>query len=180
MRTAIRSFICMFGLIASSQHSGAEGRVPRSGHCGPVAKALAPLLPTLRAGTQVPLRLPTAIPFADRDNPVYASVMYLGKSAYDIELSWAPDCAGANSCRFVQLHGVEGRLESKQNRTSAVVLRRGVLARFSPATCGGAGCTDATLSWTEGKFSYSVDMKGSDEKYLLQMARSICRDEAGP
>jgi len=180
MRAASWLFTCVLVAILPSQHSGAQGPIPRSRHCGSVAEVLIPILPALRAGTELPLRLPSTIPFADRDNPVYASITYLSRSSYDIELSTEPDCAGANSCRVAQLHGVEGRRQSQQKATSTVILRRGVVAGFLPSKCGGAGCTDATLSWSEGKYSYSIDMKAASKKDLLQMARSICHDEVGP
>jgi len=137
-----------------------------------VAKALRPILAKLSSGTAVPLRLPSYIPFSsDPKNPVYSSLSYLSESSYEVELSWSQDCSGGNSCHLGTIRGSKGS-DEQQSGGSLVWLRPGLKGHFTPAVCGGAGCTDSTISWSEGGFVYSMSIKAGKETYLAKMARS--------
>jgi hypothetical protein len=157
--------LCVLTIAGKSQGTS-------SVNLGPAAP-LIPVLQRLREETKVPLRLPSFIPFSDDlDTPLYSSISYMNDTSYDIELSWSQDCSGGNSCHFGSIHGSK---ESQKNRKIIqfnVDLKPGLKGYFSPATCGGTGCTDAVLAWMENGYNYSVTMKAGKKEEMVRMAKS--------
>jgi hypothetical protein len=125
----------------------------------------------LTAQTSVPLRLPTFIPpYADDENPLYAILDSVSSHEYRIQIAWAKDCQGGNSCHLGEIVGSTELLPSDEPR-SIVELGFGVRGYFVNFTCG-AHCDDAAIYWSEGGFHYSVAMKAEKKQVLVRMVRS--------
>ena len=127
----------------------------------------------LMGKTKVPLRLPSYIPFAgDPANPLYAILKSADSDGYEIELSWLPECSGGNYCHFGTILGSSAPLaEEKGRKEKFVRLRGGIRGIFVSFTCG-ANCDDSTVTWSEGKFRYSMSIKGGKESDLIDMVNS--------
>lgn len=125
---------------------------------------------TLPTQTKIPVRLPRFIPFSDKDDPIYVSVDSVSQSEYSIQLAWAKDCEGGNSCHLGEITG-SASPERPEGRVSSVSLAPGTAAQFRESTCG-AHCDDSVIYWTEGGYYYSIAIKAGKKAILLQMARS--------
>lgn len=129
-----------------------------------------PLLARLKAGTEIPIRLPQEIPDGG-ESPLYASLNEISPDHYSIELAFVPDCYGATACRFGEVSG-----EKKTPRTPApsgqkLTLTGGITGYFTPAVCG-ANCSDATLMWEQDGIRYTIALKAGRRESLQRMAES--------
>jgi hypothetical protein len=125
------------GVVAYPQAPHTKGQASRGRPCQ-AAKVFTPILPSL-SGTDVPLRLPSSISFGDDANPLFSHLYWIDKSAYDIELTFDPDCNGVRACHFGDVRGVKGHQQPAPKGSSKVLLRHGIVANFTPSECGGTG-----------------------------------------
>jgi hypothetical protein len=124
--------------------------------------------------TQVPLHLPTFIPFSgDSRNPVFAILDSTDSRSYEIQLAWSGDCTGGNWCHLGSIQGSTNPI-SAEGRRIPVSLRGGVRGYFVKSRCY-AFCTEAMILWSQDGAHYAVGIKAGDEKVLLKMANSAIK-----
>jgi|SRR5215472_8697691 len=172
-----RTSWCLCVFIASAALSSPAQTLRSEQTSQKLAKPLVPLLKTLRETTKIPLRLPSFIPYSDDpSSQVYSSIIFVNGTSYAIDLSFTPDCTGGNSCHLGSIRSAEGTAMWSEHG-SPVHLVNGLTSYFTPASCGGAGCTDAELFWTQDGFSYSVSLKAGSRSELIRMAQSMIRSK---
>jgi len=151
---------------------------PRGGNSVlPVAKnpkpnpIFRPIFPALKYYTKVPILLPTYIPESEKPNQVFA---ILGKSTpaqYEIMLASTENCRGDNACRLGSISGKEDISKSISTDAKAIDLNATTTAYFKPAKCTDV-CSDATLTWYQGKYLYTFAIKDGSQDTLIKIASS--------
>lgn len=122
-----------------------------------------PVLGALRH-SDVPVLLPAAVPRSANET-LYVTAE-AGRSRYDVEVAFAPNCNSATACHLADIIG-ERTAAPAEGRP--VPLRDGTPARFVASACG-ASCDDATLTWRRGAFRYTVAVKAAPLAELLDWA----------
>ena len=136
-RFARRMVVALFAVIASNL--GTEAVAAQSAET-----VFAPVLPKLKAITQVPVYLPVRLP-AENGN-WFADILNATPTSYLVEFSLMPNCNGTSACSFGDVSGSALNdkdfppLSGKKMR-----LADGEAAYFNAAICGGAGYTDSVL-----------------------------------
>lgn len=154
--------------LPTATHKPAPTATTASAGKGQVLTVFQPILAAVKRQTDLPLLLPTFIPVSKDDPKLYAS-SEKGEDGYYIELSFAPDCEGADVCH---LGGVEGHAATTNSPSGKKVkLVQGVTGYFVDASCG-ANCSDSTLSWRQNSVTYTVSIKAGKEGDLVKMANS--------
>jgi hypothetical protein len=138
------------------------------------------LLPGLLTGTVTDVKQQTPLPillpnnfYSDFDE-LYA---YGGgdKRSYDIGVSAAPDCGGANACFAASFGAAKG---GKPFGRGKVTLTKGRHGRYQPLGCG-ASCSPPSISWKERGVTYTIQAKvvgkQSDRALLVKMANEAIR-----
>src|SRR4051794_11829759 len=140
-----------------------------------VLRAFAAQLPKVKRTTTVPVLLPPTLPLLG-NYKVYASG-FATRSMFDLELSGAPNCRGANACFVAMFQGQRGgKLPGRANAR----LAGGDPAFFHPVTCGGS-CAPNSLWFTHGGVLYSwqsKDLRAPEKTVFLRMANQAIA--AGP
>jgi hypothetical protein len=122
--------------------------------------------------TNVPLRLPSYIPFADDPKePVYAIVESADLDNYEIQIAFTNDCNGGNSCHYGTVRGSRSTLVENDGARIPVSLNNGIKGYFVDFTCG-AHCDDAAIGWTEGGYHYSISLKAEKKQEMIEVANS--------
>ena len=133
-----------------------------------------PQLAKVKKATRVPVLLPPTIPLLG-NYKVYGSG-FATRNQYDLELSGAPDCNGANACFIAMFAGQRGgKLPFRQNAT----LANGDPAAFKPISCGGS-CAPSSFWFIHKGYLYSWQAKdiGAPKGTLTRMANQALA--AGP
>lgn len=128
------------------------------------------IFPALQYQTEVPIVLPGYIPGGDSTSPLYAILESATASGYQILLAFTEDCNGGTACR---LGSVSGQVADGTTPLEGqpVTLNDGITGYFVEATCG-ANCSDATLTWEQNGYRYTVGIKAGNEADLVEMANS--------
>jgi len=113
------------------------------------------LLPKVRAKTTVAILLPSSMKLDfDRGQRLYRATD-AHRTGYELELSAAPRCGGANVCFAASYSAARGRrLGFRPN----VTLARGVAGHFQPLSCG-ASCAPPSIAWILGGVRYEIQAK---------------------
>lgn len=128
-----------------------------------------PIFPALKAQTEVPIFLPGDIPGIEPSEPLYAILESATASSYQILLAYTEDCNGGSACR---LGGVLGTAAADTPLNGKpVALQNGITGYFVESTCG-ANCSDATLTWEQTGYRYTVGIKAGNEAELVEIANS--------
>jgi hypothetical protein len=135
-----------------------------------------PIFPALKAQTQVPVFLPGDIPGVEQSESLYAILESATASSYQILLAFTENCNGGNACRLGSISGQRGT-EPSSLEGQSVALRDSITGYFVEATCG-ANCSDATLTWEQDGYRYTVGIKAGDEADLVEMANSAIANGA--
>jgi hypothetical protein len=133
-----------------------------------------PQLAKLKKSTRVPVLLPPSIRLLG-NYKVYGSG-FGARNQYNLELSGAPDCHGANACFVAMFAGQRGgTLPYRQNTT----LANGDPAAFKPVTCGGS-CSPNSFWFIHKGYLYSWQAKdiAAPRAALTRMANQALA--AGP
>lgn len=130
------------------------------------------ILPTLEKQTQVPLVLPTDIPYQRQlsDPPLSATVRSVTPDAYEIVLGTRPDCDNLN-CRFGSIMGQKLQESEFRQPGQPVTLAGGLKGYFVEATCT-VSCTDSTVSWLRNGYLYSLSIKAAPQSMVVDFANS--------
>jgi hypothetical protein len=126
---------------------------------------------TLSSTTQIPLRLPSFIPFAgDANHPVFSILEEKESKSYAVQLAWAKECTGGNWCHLGSIRGSAAPMVVEGKRIP-IHLHKSIRGFFVPARCF-AYCTEATIIWSEGGNYYAVGIKAAGEKTVMKMANA--------
>ena len=131
-------------------------------------------LAEVKKTTRVPILLPPSLTLLG-NYKVYGSG-FGTRNQFNLELSGAPDCHGANACFVAMFAGQRGgRLPFRQNAT----LANGDSAAFKPITCGGS-CSPNSFWFIHSGYLYSWQAKdiGAPKATLTRMANQALL--AGP
>jgi hypothetical protein len=137
------------------------------------------ILPTLKAQTKVPIMLPTYIPEIDRISPLYANIITATDTEYGIILGIDPECNGANWCNRGSIFASAEEPKDEGSEDSAsegklVLLNNGINAYFFDAECG-ANCDEATITWKQNNYYYTVGNQAGDLETLVKIANSMIK-----
>lgn len=135
-----------------------------------------PIFPALKAQTQVPVFLVGDIPNVEQSEPLYAILASATASGYQILLAFTENCNGGNACRLGSISG-QAEAETPSLEGQPVALRDGITGYFVEATCG-ANCSDATLTWEQEGYRYTIGIKAGNEADLVAMANSAIANGA--
>jgi hypothetical protein len=144
-----------------------------------VAREFRPHLSKLRrAGVAV--LLPDDLPASLREDRLFVEG-FTSESGYDLTLTLAPDCGGANACTVGSFSAEQGGELVEQ--FERVELAGGLRGAYKPLTCG-ASCSPAMIEWVADGVLYTIQLKlnaGGDagvKRELIALANSAIN--AGP
>ena len=141
-----------------------------------VARTFAPQLAKVKRTTKVPVLLPPSLPLLG-NYKVFPSLYAVSRNAFQLELSGAPNCYGANACFIAMFRGERGgRLPGRANARLAT----GDPAFFHPVSCGGS-CAPNSFWFTHKGYLYSwqaKDLRSPEKTALTRMANQAIA--AGP
>ena len=129
------------------------------------------ILPSLKAKTKVPLRLPAYLAAENETHPLYAIIEAVSPSEYEIQLAFTQDCSGGNTCHYGTVSGRTKRVKESSPRGQRVSLANGLSGYFVEATCG-AVCSESTLTWDQDGYRYAVGLKAEKVETLRKVADS--------
>jgi hypothetical protein len=125
----------------------------------------------LEATMNIPLRLPTFVPFSgDPEHPVFAIPQTVSSENYEIQLAWSADCNGGNWCHLGSIEG-SSKPFSIDGHRSSVSLHKGIKGSFVASTCD-AYCSEARIYWSQDDHYYEVGIKAGHKAPLVKMANS--------
>lgn len=149
---------------------------PNSGRVGPgtLTPAFARVLDTVRATTRVPLRLPRVGWGDGYDDSTRITVSESVPNRYELILgnTLDEDCDGGTWCRIGTVTGERLRRPNPLPAGQPLTGPDGYRAVFTSATCG-ANCSDATVTWDEGAYRYTVGLKAGRLARVERMAASV-------
>ncbi len=138
-------------------------------------KLFARVLPGVKAHTTVPVLLPDTFTYGSKESKLYTSGGG-SKNAWDLEITGAPNCGGANACFLTSFEGKRGgKLPGKAN----VKLAGGDPAYYLKFSCG-ASCSPDSFWFTHGGMLYSwqsKDLPNAKAKFTAAANSAIA---AGP
>ncbi len=139
--------------------------------------ALKTALPSVKRHTSVAIYLPATLPTAGSDPKLYAGGSATAKT-WNLELSGAPNCGGADACFIAGFSATRGgKLPAGVTKLK---LSNGDPARFHPITCG-ASCAPATLWFTHSGVLYTWQLKDAPKNAQATMAAAAASAiAAGP
>jgi hypothetical protein len=129
------------------------------------------MFPALKSATQIPVLLPGYVPEADQPDRIFAILETADASTYQILLAFTEDCQGGTACRLGAVTGAVATPKAAVVAGKAVELNNGIMGDFVEAKCG-ANCSDATLTWDQDGYRYTMAIKAGREATLVQMANS--------
>ncbi len=155
-----------FGRVSVAQRTGDSKNVV----------AYASVREKLTKETQVPLHLPTFVPFSDDSSyPVFAILDSTDSRSYKIQLAWSGDCKGGNWCHLGSIQGSISPISAEGRRIPVSFKRRGswlfrqvallrLLHRsYDPVEPGWSPLCNWDQSWRredpskDGQFRHKVD-----------------------
>ena len=133
------------------------------------------LLPKVHAKTTVPVLLPSSLKLDfDRGQRLYRAAS-ARRSGYDLELSAAPGCGGANACFAATFTAARG---AKLGFTPNVTLARGAKGHYQPLSCGGS-CAPPSIAWTLNGVRYEIQARALPGKRADMVAAANSAIRAG-
>ena len=140
----------------------------------------------LSSQTQVPILLPSVLPYADIDADakleVTTHINPSGKTFYSVDLGFG-DCGGTPACTFGDLMGEKIKSKSvfgghtygsdRRKDAKIVKLANGIKGYYFPTICGGAGCNHAAIWWEMNGYRYRVGLKGERFPMVKKLANSV-------
>jgi hypothetical protein len=142
----------------------------------PVAKNPKPnpifrqIFPALKYDTKVPILLPTYVPKSEKPNQVFAILKKSTPTQYEIILGSTENCFSDEACRLGSISGKEDTSELI-TWLQVINLNETTTAYFKPSKCTDI-CSDATLTWSQGKYLYTFAIKDGNQETLIKIANS--------
>lgn len=133
------------------------------------------LLPKVKARTTVPVLLPSSLKLDfGRSQRLYAAATGR-RSGYELELSAAPGCGGANACFAATFTASRG---AKLGFTPNVTLAHGAKGHYQPLSCG-ASCAPPDIAWTLHGVRYEIQARALPGKRADMVAAANSAIRAG-
>lgn len=173
-RLLVLSVCCIVSMVATAQQASPPRETFQKGSDSSATFVFREIEPRLREKTKVPLRLPTYLPGVDEQHPIFAVIDTVDGAGYEILLAVELPCEGQNNCTYGSVRGSSSRIGDSAVKGIRVNLKGGLRGIFKKAVCH-AYCDEATLTWKEGEFYYSVGMKAGKMKDLIGVANSALR-----
>ena len=129
-----------------------------------------PIFPGLKYYTKIPILLPTYIPESEKPNQVFAILEKSTSTQYEIMLASTENCRGDNACRLGRISGKED-LSKPITGLQVIDLNETTTAYFKSSKCTDV-CSDATLTWNQGKYLYTFAIKDGNQETLIKVANS--------
>jgi hypothetical protein len=134
-----------------------------------VPAALTSQVDRINARGRGPVLLPSRLP--SEQAQLYASGGS-SRRGYDLELSAAPDCGGANACFVATFTAERGGEALGRTRVRLSNGRRGW---FTPTGCG-ASCAPPQIQWRERGHTYTIQARvgtaGTEKREIVRLANS--------
>lgn len=135
-----------------------------------------PIFPALKYYTKIPILLPTYIPESEKPSQVFAILEKSTETEYQIMLASTENCRGDNACRLGSISGKEDP-SIPITELQVINLNETTKAYFKPSKCTDI-CSDATLTWYQGKYLYTFAIKDGSQETLIKIANSAIANES--
>ena len=126
------------------------------------------VLPSVKKHTSVAIFLPATLATAGADPKLYAGGS-AATNTWDLELSGAPNCGGADACFIAGFESKRGGKLPAGKGITSFKLSNGDAARYHPITCG-ASCAPATLWFAHKGVLYTWQLKDAPKNAKTTMA----------
>ena len=167
-RAALVALITLGGLAPAAAPALASKTVD-------IAATFRSLLPKVHAKTTVPVLLPSRLKLDfDKGQRLYRAAT-ARRSGYELELSAAPRCGGADACFAATFTATRG---SALGFTPNVTLARGAKGHFQPLSCGGS-CAPPSIAWTLHGVRYEIQARALPGKRADMVAAANSAIRAG-
>jgi hypothetical protein len=178
MKTGIITvFLMVFGGWASSKPA------PPPPVDGSLPKNVASVLAEIKAGTSIPVLLPTELPkpFSDAKNAV---VEKIAADEYALALYYELGAGDAGFAAFFAAKNNAPYSPRELGNVREVKLIGNIVGFFRPVSCGGS-CAPANLWWERGSALYQIQLKlpsALSEKEQLRIITAVADSaiQAGP
>jgi hypothetical protein len=163
-KTMVRSVVLIPAILMMSLLVGPPGRpVAATGTCA--NSIFGPTLASLRAGTQIPLRLPLVVGGA-YDEALYAEVGWVSRTRYMVRIG--QNCE-RSYCPYGTVSGAKISKRTPRPRGQAVELIGGVRGYL---TDGSENLRDSIVTWDEGQYRYAVAIYAAEPAAIIKVANS--------
>ena len=129
------------------------------------------LVPELRRKSNIPPRPPAFLPGVTRKDPIYAILESADNFGYEILLAHDLSCQGENGCLYGSVEAGVSPFNRDGRQGIPLELDRGIKAEFIETICH-AYCNESYIQWQEGRFYYSIGIKGEKQAFLTRAANS--------
>lgn len=134
-------------------------------------RRLVATLDTVRAVSRVPVRAPLLF-YGGDDSVLYVIPTDVQLDRYELTIADSPRCEGGNSCREGIVQGWRRTRLTRLPSGPAVAFATGATGVFTPAVCA-TFCSDAFVTWDEGRYRYRVGAKAGRLADLRRIAASV-------
>jgi hypothetical protein len=124
-----------------------------------------PVLASLQAGTNVPLRLPSVVG-GEYDATLYADVSWIGSTRYVVRIG--QHCE-RSYCPYGAVSGMKITEQASRPRGKVVELAGGVKGYL---TDGSKALNNSTITWDEGQYRYSIAIYAAEPEALIKVVNS--------
>ena len=106
-----------------------------------------------------------------KQNQVFAILEKSTPTQYEIMLASTETCRGDNACHLGSISGKEDTSKPISTDAKAIDINATTKAYFKPSKCTDV-CSDATLTWYQGKYLYTFAIKDGSQDTLIKIANS--------
>jgi hypothetical protein len=179
-------------LAETAQLPGVKSSEPSASERSPVAEPLRSVLAEIKNQTNVPILLPSELPYTLAKQNIYATGEAVN-GGYEISLISRPQC-GANSCFIASFKAQRGGNmrhpeetdDDPQSEDKRVVLVNNTKAYYKPLTCGGS-CSPPIIEWVSNGVLYTIQFEvewrtnltqSEEERLMVEVANSAIKHGA--
>ena len=141
------------------------------------AKVFKPAVDQVRGQTQIPILLPSTLPAGIRERDIKSASGTVSEKGYYISLYYTESRGEAGFA--AGFGGSTQVFRDLPNTRPVTTLANGVVAMFSPVSCGGS-CAPANLWWEQNGVMYQIQIKlrsttneKEQERNLTETANSM-------
>lgn len=165
-------------LVAASPRSRGSSQEKQKAPVSDASFVYEEVKPRILRESTVPPRLPSFLPYVDREHPIYVVLRSVNKSGYEVVLAMELPCEGEHRCTYGTLLGSTSPLDPIDTDKNGVpipgapvTLDHGIKGHYFPSVAY-AYPSDAYVRWQERPYYYSVSMKAGRKSQVVRMANS--------
>lgn len=128
----------------------------------------AKVLPEIQHRSSIPPRLPRMLQLHSES----AHIEEASRDFYEVVVGFGEECGGQHWCTT---HILTGEKTSKVPKGESVRLKRSTVGYYRPYACA-AYCSNASISWIEGDYLYTIEIKAGGKEDLVAAANSALSD----